>query len=120
VSERFLVTGALGCLGAWTVYLLVAESTDVVTYDVSEDDRRLRLLLSDREVESLRSVRGDITDPDHLRAVVETERTPTSSTSPPFRCLSAEPIRCGELKSTWWGRSTSSRRFDPWATRSRA
>jgi hypothetical protein len=42
VSERFLVTGALGCLGAWTVYLLVGESIDVVTYDVSEDDRGVR------------------------------------------------------------------------------
>ena len=30
VSERFLVTGALGCIGAWTVSLLARDGAGVV------------------------------------------------------------------------------------------
>ena len=36
MSERFLVTGAHGCLGAWTVAELVRQGTDVVAFDEME------------------------------------------------------------------------------------
>jgi UDP-glucuronate 4-epimerase len=42
-DERFLVTGALGCIGAWTCALLAEEGVDVVGFDFGTDDRRLRL-----------------------------------------------------------------------------
>ena len=42
-EERFLVTGALGCIGAWTCALLAGEGVDVVGFDFGTDDRRLRL-----------------------------------------------------------------------------
>src|SRR3954469_4069804 len=61
VSERFLVTGAYGCIGAWAVHELVRDGREVVTFDLSTDPRRLRLLLGD-EVEAVRHVVGDITD----------------------------------------------------------
>lgn len=60
--ERFLVTGACGCIGAWTVHQLVRQGAHVVALDVSGDVRRLRLLLSDAELASLEHVRADITD----------------------------------------------------------
>jgi UDP-glucuronate 4-epimerase len=41
--ERFLVTGALGCIGAWSCALLAEEGAHVVGYDLGTDDRRLRL-----------------------------------------------------------------------------
>jgi nucleoside-diphosphate-sugar epimerase len=62
--ERFLVTGALGCIGAWTVRLLVREGVPVVAYDLAEDRKRLRLILSDDELSGVDFVRGDITDLD--------------------------------------------------------
>jgi nucleoside-diphosphate-sugar epimerase len=55
---RFLVTGAYGCIGAWTVAELVRDGHDVVTFDLSSDPRRLRLVL-DADVPH---IAGDITD----------------------------------------------------------
>jgi nucleoside-diphosphate-sugar epimerase len=61
-GERFLVTGAYGCIGAWTVRQLLDEGAGVVTYDLGGSDHRLRLVLSDDELAALPQVRGDITD----------------------------------------------------------
>ncbi len=62
LDERFLVTGALGCVGAWTVRALVRGGVPVVGFDIGEDRRRLRLILSDDELEGVPLVAGDITD----------------------------------------------------------
>ena len=43
-TERFLVTGALGCIGAWTVKLLADAGTPVVATDLARDTSRWRLL----------------------------------------------------------------------------
>src|SRR5881227_2348256 len=61
VSERTLVTGAYGCIGAWVVHELVRDGREVVTFDLSTEPRRLRLLLGD-DVEAVPHVVGDITD----------------------------------------------------------
>jgi len=66
VEERFLVTGALGCIGAWTVRALVREGTPVTAFDLASDPRRLRLIMEPDELERVTFVPGDITD---LRAV---------------------------------------------------
>ncbi len=60
--ERFLVTGAQGCIGAWTVRNLVREGTPVVVFDLEAEPRRLGLLLSDAELEQVGFVAGDIAD----------------------------------------------------------
>ena len=57
-EERFLVTGALGCIGAWTCALLAGEGVDVVGFDFGSDDRRLRLA-TDADI---LIVQGDIVD----------------------------------------------------------
>jgi UDP-glucuronate 4-epimerase len=75
-AERFLVTGANGCIGAWVIRRLVSEGAEVVALDVSEDDHRLRIVLSDAERAALPTVRTDITDLDALeRALAEHEIT---------------------------------------------
>jgi UDP-glucuronate 4-epimerase len=70
VSERFLVTGAFGCIGAWVTRLLVEEEVPVVAYDVGADPRRLQLVLSLEQFEQVALVRGDVTDLEGLEHVV--------------------------------------------------
>jgi UDP-glucuronate 4-epimerase len=65
-GERFLVTGALGCIGAWTVRELVREGVPVVAFDVGKDPRRLALIMSPDELANVTFVSGDITDLDGL------------------------------------------------------
>jgi UDP-glucuronate 4-epimerase len=63
VRERWLVTGALGCLGAWTVAILAREGAQVAALDLGTDARRLRLIAGPEELETVRFVQGDITEP---------------------------------------------------------
>jgi UDP-glucuronate 4-epimerase len=66
-QERFLVTGALGCIGAWTCGVLTAEGTPVVGYDLGTDRRRLELAgAGDVEL-----VRGNIVDRQALDRVLD-------------------------------------------------
>ena len=61
-GERFLVTGALGCIGAWTVRTLVRSGAPVVGFDLAGDPKRLRLIMTDHELAKVTFVRGDITE----------------------------------------------------------
>jgi len=61
-GERFLITGALGCIGAWTVRTLVREGTTVVAFDLGRDVRRLAQIMSADELANVSFVAGDITD----------------------------------------------------------
>jgi UDP-glucuronate 4-epimerase len=62
VRERWLVTGALGCIGAWTATTLVREGVGVVAFDLGDDLRRLRLIGSPTEIDAIDFARGDITE----------------------------------------------------------
>jgi nucleoside-diphosphate-sugar epimerase len=66
LAERTLVTGALGCLGAWTVKALLELGEDPVGYDLGDDDARLRLVLDEGERERVTLVQGDIAAGDTL------------------------------------------------------
>ncbi len=70
-QERFLVTGALGCIGAWTVRTLVGNGADVTAFDVGRDARRLRLIMTDAEFERVRFEVGDITELASLERVLD-------------------------------------------------
>jgi UDP-glucuronate 4-epimerase len=69
-EERFLVTGALGCIGAWTCAALAAEGTYVVGFDLGENRSRLELA-TDADIPL---VRGTITDRDALAQVLDEHR----------------------------------------------
>jgi nucleoside-diphosphate-sugar epimerase len=62
VNERFLVTGILGCIGAWTARLLIEEGVPVVGYDLGGSMHRLELVLTPEQLEQLTPIQGDITD----------------------------------------------------------
>jgi UDP-glucuronate 4-epimerase len=57
-----LVTGAAGCIGAWVVAGLVQRGQRPVVFDLSEDRRRLRLLLTDEQTNAVTWLKGDLTD----------------------------------------------------------
>jgi nucleoside-diphosphate-sugar epimerase len=60
--DRFLITGALGCIGAWVARNLVAEGAPPVIFDLGSDPRRLKLIMSPEELAQITFVNGDITD----------------------------------------------------------
>jgi UDP-glucuronate 4-epimerase len=66
VSDRFLITGALGCIGAWACAQLAREDVPVVVYDLGASTSRLELVLSPEELDRLTQIRGDVTNLDQL------------------------------------------------------
>ena len=64
-----LVTGAAGCIGAWTVKLLSEAGAVPIVYDLTENRQRLELIMKNSE--SVIWELGDITDFDRLQAVAE-------------------------------------------------
>lgn len=61
-GERYLVTGALGCIGAWTVKRLLDAGQTVWTYDLGGSRHRLELLLDDAALGKINYITGDVTD----------------------------------------------------------
>jgi len=65
-ARRTLVTGALGCIGAWTIKALLDLGEEPVGYDLGGNDSRFRLVLSDEERARVTLVEGDVTDGEAL------------------------------------------------------
>jgi nucleoside-diphosphate-sugar epimerase len=61
-STVYLVTGALGCIGAWTVFHLVRQGERVVSFDLYDRGHRLDMLLTPEEQRATTFVRGDVSD----------------------------------------------------------
>ncbi len=73
MPDRFLVTGGLGCIGAWAAHELLAEGAEVVVADLGTADHRLRNLVGDAPA-GLTRVALDITDADAVMACFAAER----------------------------------------------
>src|SRR5688572_5535366 len=69
-SERFLITGALGCIGSWAVKRLVDEGVPVTTYDLPGEPHRMRIIMDDASIGQVNFVHGDITDEVRFEEVV--------------------------------------------------
>jgi len=85
VKERFpidrknfpgpvVVTGAGGCIGSWVLSLLARAGVEACAFDLSEDKRRPRLLMSESDLENVRWRTGDISDGAALARVLEAVR----------------------------------------------
>ena len=60
MGDRFLVTGANGCIGAWVIHLLTAAGAEVVGFDLGSDEHRHRLVNAG-EVPDVEWFHGDLT-----------------------------------------------------------
>jgi nucleoside-diphosphate-sugar epimerase len=60
--ERVLITGILGCLGAWVTRSLLAEGAVVVGYDLGGSTHRLDLVVPSEWRDEVKLLNGDITD----------------------------------------------------------
>ena len=68
------MTGALGCIGAWSCAQLVREGVPVVGYDLGADTGRLELVMSPEELGRLTLISGDVTDLDQLERTIADHR----------------------------------------------
>jgi len=69
-NPTYLVTGAMGCIGAWVLYHLARQEKQAVSLDLSQDRRRVDLLLKPEQSGKIDFVLGDLTDPAQVMAVV--------------------------------------------------
>ncbi len=67
---RVLLTGGYGCIGSWVTGLLLRRGDAVFIYDLKEDTRRMRQVLSPDLVAQARFIAGDVTDLAGLRAAI--------------------------------------------------
>lgn len=70
-SGPVLVTGAGGCIGAWTLSLLTDAGVPVIAMDLSEDKRRPKLLMAESELAQVKWLTGDIADSAAVMKAVE-------------------------------------------------
>jgi UDP-glucuronate 4-epimerase len=62
MNDVYLVTGGMGCIGAWVLYHLHRQGKQAICFDLSDDHHRLDLLLNGDEQAAVTFVRGDLTD----------------------------------------------------------
>jgi nucleoside-diphosphate-sugar epimerase len=70
-AERYLVTGAFGCIGAWVVRELLQDGAQVISYDLAATSHRIPLIVEDA-ANDLITVQGDITDLCSLEETLDT------------------------------------------------
>jgi UDP-glucuronate 4-epimerase len=73
-GERWLITGALGCVGAWCCRALVREGQTVVGLDLDSDRGRAELIMSGEELAAVEFTQGDITDLSALERMLAARR----------------------------------------------
>ena len=69
-AETFMLTGSMGCIGAWTLRNLVREGVRVVATDLATDPVRPRQVMSEEEVAQVTFAKLDVTDLNAVKQVV--------------------------------------------------
>lgn len=70
MAEPVLVTGGLGCIGAWVCRVLLQQGKKPVVFDLARDTRRLEAILTPAERDSVQIIAGDLTMADEVKAAV--------------------------------------------------
>ena len=68
--ETYLVTGALGCIGAWVLKHLVERNAKAIAADLNTDPVRPRLIMDDGQIGQVDWQVLDITDTEAVKALV--------------------------------------------------
>jgi len=61
-TQRYLVTGACGCIGTWVLRELLAAGAYVVAFDVSDDAGRMRLVIGEQDLARVVWLRGNVAE----------------------------------------------------------
>lgn len=72
-GETFMLTGSMGCIGAWTLRNLVREGVRVVATDLATDPVRPGLVMSHEELGRVTFAKLDVTDLNAVKALVADE-----------------------------------------------
>ena len=67
--DTYLVTGGMGCIGAWALTHLQRSGARAVNFDLSDDRHRLNWLMSAEEQADITFVQGDLRDSEAVKAV---------------------------------------------------
>jgi nucleoside-diphosphate-sugar epimerase len=64
----YLVTGGMGCIGAWVIKHLLERGERVVNFDITSSRHRLDWLMSREQQQDINFVQGDLTDFESVKA----------------------------------------------------
>jgi nucleoside-diphosphate-sugar epimerase len=67
---RVLITGGYGFIGAWIIKNLLAQGDSVWVYDLKEDPRRLKPIMSEEDAPKVTFVQGDVTNQTGLQTAI--------------------------------------------------
>jgi nucleoside-diphosphate-sugar epimerase len=68
---RVLLTGGYGCIGSWIVRNLLERGDQAWIYDLKEDPRRMRLIMTEEQICQVPFVQGDVSDLETLKVAIE-------------------------------------------------
>lgn len=70
-NKVVLVTGGLGCIGAWSLYHLIRRGMKAICFDLGSSRHRLNLLMSAEAQEAITFIPGDLTDFTQVKATLD-------------------------------------------------
>ncbi len=70
-QERFLITGAMGCIGSWVIRNLVQEGVSVVATDLATEPVRPLQVMREAELAQVKLLKLDVTDLKAVRSAVD-------------------------------------------------
>jgi len=76
IKNKYLVTGANGCIGSWVVKQLSNDGQEIVALDQSRNKYRIELLLDQESLSNIKFVNADITDSELIKKII-LEESPT-------------------------------------------
>ncbi len=70
-NPTFLITGTMGCIGAWVLRNLLNDGANIIATDINTTVTRPGLLLNDAQIDSINWERLDVTDATAVHAMFE-------------------------------------------------
>ena len=65
-----LVTGAGGCIGAWTIAMLLKSEIEVIAFDLTDNKKRPELIIDNKSLSQVPWIKGDISDTEKVLSVI--------------------------------------------------